>query len=346
MRLTGGPHSGPALATAPYTAPEIFHGELPTPESDRFSFAATLFHVLTGEVPPLRAYGLGPDPDAIQRILTASPLTAQRPELCSTILAGLASLPQHRPTRLVPWISSVRSSSTLVPAIPRPPGSASHDAAPAPTATAPARRRLRQGLVAAAVLLLVIAAVAGWALSRPDGRGSTGTPSAPARSASTAAASSAAPGEFATSAAASPSASRSPDIDSAAPPVNLGDSRQRMITSTNGFGPATQVTINAKTFTYGFSGCQIACQSASVDVDLGRSYSTLTARLGVRDSSKQGGSAHIQILADGKVIASETVRLGVSRDIQVSVKNVLRLQFVESNDGGVIAAVGDPTVTP
>jgi len=144
----------------------------------------------------------------------------------------------------------------------------------------------------------------------------------------------------------SSSADTSPGVNSSATPVNLGDSRQGRLANANGFGTATQVTINAKTFMYGLSGCKIACGSATSDFDLGRSYSTLTARLGVLDSSRTGGSAHIQILADGKVVESKAVQLGVSFDIQISVKNVLRLQFVESNDGGVVAAVGDPTVIP
>ena len=51
-------------------------------------------------------------------------------------------------------------------------------------------------------------------------------------------------------------------------------------------------------------GCRITCSTATSDFNLGRSFSTLTARLGVLDSSKSGGSAHIQILADGNVIVS------------------------------------------
>jgi hypothetical protein len=145
---------------------------------------------------------------------------------------------------------------------------------------------------------------------------------------------------------ASPSPADSQEVNSPLTPVNLGDPQTSIMTNANGFGKATQVTINAKVFTYGLSGCQIACGTATSDFNLGRSYSTLTARLGVRDSSRTGGSAHIQIVADGNTIESRTVQLGVSYDIHLSVKNVLRLQFVESNDGGVIAAVGDPIVAP
>ena len=142
------------------------------------------------------------------------------------------------------------------------------------------------------------------------------------------------------------SASSTGDLNTARAPVNLGDSRQGLMTNANGFGPATQLTINAKAFDYGLSGCRIACSSATSDFNLGRSFSTFTARLGVLDSSRAGGSAHIQILADGKTIESKVVQLGVSYDLRLPMKEVLRLQFVESNDAGVIAAVGDPTVAP
>lgn len=151
------------------------------------------------------------------------------------------------------------------------------------------------------------------------------------------------------SAAATPSTDVAPSAiqtESGAIPVNLGDFGSNVITSTNGFNRGNSIPINAKTFTYGFSGCQIPCSSATVDINLNRSFSTLTARLGVRDTSSASGSARIQVIADGKVIAVKTVRLGVSFDVKLSVKNVLRLRFVESNDGGVVAAIGDPTVTP
>ena len=36
--------------TVAYVAPEVIHGGAPEPASDRYAFAATLFHCLTGEV--------------------------------------------------------------------------------------------------------------------------------------------------------------------------------------------------------------------------------------------------------------------------------------------------------
>ena len=40
----------PMMGTVAYVAPEVIHGEAPVPASDRYAFAATLFHCLTGDV--------------------------------------------------------------------------------------------------------------------------------------------------------------------------------------------------------------------------------------------------------------------------------------------------------
>ena len=56
----------PGVGSLPYLAPELLTSAdgLPTPDSDRFSFAATLFTVLTGALPPRSAdRGPGPGPD-------------------------------------------------------------------------------------------------------------------------------------------------------------------------------------------------------------------------------------------------------------------------------------------
>jgi hypothetical protein len=103
------------MATLPYTAPEIFaagENALPTPEADRFAFAATAFHVLTGVMPPLRADGRGPDLAALLPILERTPLTAARPEVLATVMAGLSADPVARPTQLVPWLAAARRTDS------------------------------------------------------------------------------------------------------------------------------------------------------------------------------------------------------------------------------------------
>jgi len=115
MRMRGTSRWGPAMASLPYTAPELFSAgphAMPTLETDRFSFAATAFHVLTGVTPPLRADRRGPDPAAMLPILERSPLTGGRPEVAATLMAGLAPDPAGRPARLVPWLAAARRTES------------------------------------------------------------------------------------------------------------------------------------------------------------------------------------------------------------------------------------------
>jgi serine/threonine protein kinase len=117
LRAQGTTRAGPAMATLPYTAPEIFaagENALPTSEADRFAFAATVFHVLTGVMPPLRADGRGPDLSALLPILERTPRIAGRPEVIATVMAGLVSDPVTRPTQLVPWLAAARRTETGV----------------------------------------------------------------------------------------------------------------------------------------------------------------------------------------------------------------------------------------
>jgi hypothetical protein len=209
------------------------------------------------------------------------------------------------------------------------------------------------------LLLLAVGVLVVILVSRPGTVTASATPSAGRGSPSATiepVVATSAPVEVSPSDATAPSGTATPTPSSVAsptapsgpgsPPVNLGGDRTGMITSVNGFGQASSITINASTYTYGFTGCWGYCVNASADINLGRAYSRLTARLGVLDNSHATGTARIQVIADGAVIAVKTVHLGVSFDIDVSVTNVLRLQFIETNDGGVVAAIGDPTVTP
>lgn len=195
LRAQGTTRAGPAMATLPYTAPEIFaagENALPTPEADRFAFAATVFHVLTGVMPPLRADGRGPDLSALLPILERTSLTAGRPEVIATVMAGLVSDPVARPTQLVPWLAAARRTETgivsgfvdpdndaeptaaLAPGVPlTTPDLSGRSAGPTPPPSAtPAgpfsaadlrqepRRRSARGRLIAVVVLLLMALVA------------------------------------------------------------------------------------------------------------------------------------------------------------------------------------------
>jgi hypothetical protein len=91
--------SGPMLGSVAYVAPEIVRGEEPTPASDRYSFAATIFHCLTGDV----VYPLGSDAAVLYAHATEPPpiATQRRPELPdaldSVFGSALAKQPEERP---------------------------------------------------------------------------------------------------------------------------------------------------------------------------------------------------------------------------------------------------------
>jgi predicted Ser/Thr protein kinase len=171
--------SRPLLGSVAYVAPEIVRGEEPTPASDRYSFAATVFHCLTGDV----VFPRGSDAAVLYAHATEPPPSAheRRPELpeeLDAVLAGaLAKRPEARPRSARSIASAVRDalgpraadlgSPQVVDA------QARGDAGQAlPDLAAPRRK---WPLVAAAVALLLAGAGIGLgiALASDDGGGDT-----------------------------------------------------------------------------------------------------------------------------------------------------------------------------
>ncbi len=91
--------SSPMLGSVAYVAPEIVRGEEPTPASDRYSIAATLFHCLTGDV----VFPRGSDAAVLYAHATEAPphIHERREELPSeldTVMeTALAKQPSERP---------------------------------------------------------------------------------------------------------------------------------------------------------------------------------------------------------------------------------------------------------
>lgn len=104
--------TGPMLGSVAYVAPEIVRGEEPTPASDRYSFAATVFHCLTGDV----VFPLGSDAAVLFAHAAEPPPSAaeRRPELPqdldAVMDAALAKEPDSRPKSARSIIRSVRDS--------------------------------------------------------------------------------------------------------------------------------------------------------------------------------------------------------------------------------------------
>jgi serine/threonine-protein kinase len=158
----------PGAGSLPYLAPELLTSDdgLPTPDSDRYSFAATLFTVLTGALPP-RAPDRGPDLDRVRAMLAESSLVSSREGLLEQVIEGLGE-PGSRPRGLATWLEGFRTQTMLPPGASATPATAALQPAatsPLPTpvpapATAPVpvvvrRARGRALLVAVAVLALI-----------------------------------------------------------------------------------------------------------------------------------------------------------------------------------------------
>ena len=140
----------PGVGSLPYLAPELLSSAdgLPTPDSDRFSFAATLFTVLTGALPP-RSADRGPDLDRTRAMLAASPLVSTREGLLEQVMEGLGE-PAGRPRGLATWLEGFRTQTMTTPVL-FPAGSPSPAARrpaappPPPAGTRPDRRRVGSG---------------------------------------------------------------------------------------------------------------------------------------------------------------------------------------------------------
>ncbi len=100
---------GTTAGTPIYMAPEAFEGRV-TPALDVYSLAATLFHLITGELP----FEAGPIPGLVYQIRQGLPDPDSRckgmPEPLERLIRdGLAADPQRRP-ELKDFISTLRSS--------------------------------------------------------------------------------------------------------------------------------------------------------------------------------------------------------------------------------------------
>ena len=107
----------PGVGSLPYLAPELLTSAdgLPTPDSDRFSFAATLFTVLTGALPP-RAADRGPDLDRTRADAGGSPLVSTREGLLEQVMEGLGE-PAGRPRGLATWLEGFRTQTMTTPVL-------------------------------------------------------------------------------------------------------------------------------------------------------------------------------------------------------------------------------------
>lgn len=177
---------------APYAAPEELSGAEATPQSDQFSFAATLFHLLTGRVP---------FPDDL-RVVTefghlhfdAAALPGDAPGLAAVFGRAFAFDPKDRFETCGAFAAAlVEGGDSAAPPRPAPPPAPVAARAPAAPVAAPAaepapstsdRSGRSVGFIAAAAVLAVIALTAAlvvWNKPKPVAATANNTvPTAPA----------------------------------------------------------------------------------------------------------------------------------------------------------------------
>uniref|UniRef100_UPI00278BB5B4 NPCBM/NEW2 domain-containing protein n=1 Tax=Nocardiopsis sp. CC223A TaxID=3044051 RepID=UPI00278BB5B4 len=82
------------------------------------------------------------------------------------------------------------------------------------------------------------------------------------------------------------------------------------------------------------------------DYNLGRKWSTFTATIGVDDTSSASATTTFTVHIDGEPEVTETLELGETMEVEVDVRDALRLRIeVESDAGGVYPVWADPTLT-
>lgn len=176
--------SRPMLGSVAYVAPEIVRGEEPTPASDRYSFAATVFHCLTGNV----VFPRGSDAAVLYAHATEPPPRArerrpQLPEELDAILGpALAKQPGDRPRTARSLVRAVRDAlgpsldSLGSPRMVVPQERASSDSGLPPPATKPRNRAKVAALAAVLAVGATVAAAAALALDSDDGAGADEVP--------------------------------------------------------------------------------------------------------------------------------------------------------------------------
>ena len=183
--------SRPTFGTVAYAAPEVIAGESPGPASDRYAFAATLFHCLTGDV----VFPRGSEAAVLFAHASEPPprISARRPELPAALdqvfEEALAKDPGRRPASARGLVAAVRERLAAAgmaelgpPRLGSPSPLSSETLAPVPTTTPadaagdpsggepePGRGRLAGVLVIVALLAALIGA--GVAALLDDGGG-------------------------------------------------------------------------------------------------------------------------------------------------------------------------------
>jgi serine/threonine-protein kinase PknK len=181
-RLQGGyeTRSGVITATYAHAAPELLDGKPPSPASDVYSLASTVYSLITGRAPFVSDADDDTLPAVIARIATQPPPNLRDQgvpdSLCETLERGLAKDPTHRTASAAEFGHELQAALRVA-------GHQPDDLvvlpAPVPPPDGPAaapRRRFASGrwLVAAAAAVVIVAGGAAFALTRGSSSNSSG----------------------------------------------------------------------------------------------------------------------------------------------------------------------------
>jgi len=360
--------TGPVAATWYYAPPEVAEGKRPTPSSDVYSLACTLFALIEGHPPfvgredePFLAY--------LNRAVhePVPPLTTSVPrEVEQVIRQGLSKAAEERPSTAADFGEKLQAAQAAarVPITPMrlemDDAAAGDDAdelltdsSPPPTDPMgmpdpeaeqpdPPRRRRWWAVAAAGIAALALAAAAlSVLIGSGDGRGGPDvTGGAPSTSTITSS-----PTPVGT--APSGPSSAAPTSSVAPPGITLGRSVQPASiepchSPSSGDGAAWQlaaVQVGGRIFEPTYYCNLFSAGTGSLDFVLGSSYRRLTTTIGFADGSTSTGHAvTFEFIADGRenLIEPKTVRFGEVQNLEIDVSGVTRLKIriTESSRGG------------
>jgi type II secretory pathway pseudopilin PulG len=332
-------------------APEVLASGRYSAASDRYSFGALTFFVLTGQNPPI-------DLAAVRSGFEQLPAVSTQPELIEHLMQMFDSDPAQRPPA-GDWIRFFRVSGTT--SLGSPVGlqpTAPLGAVVPPTELAaqdePKRRRGLWTVLAVAVILALVAAGVAYAMNRhtPSEQASSQLSAAQLRRESTHSVkkkASSRPKTTGTSTSSTTSTPTVPDNSSAAP-YGLSSSNTCCGSQQAATGP---VNINGQQYLDSIYGTFLGAgayncstgSSITYDYDLERQYSTFTATIGETDGSDLGVTAQFDVYLDSSNHAfSQVLSQGQSVPISVNVTGALTLTLTMTltssncNDQGEVDA--------
>lgn len=132
--------------------------------------------------------------------------------------------------------------------------------------------------------------------------------------------------------------------DNAQPsPERLSLTQADVVQSAHQYGTGTY-TVNARTYTETVR--LNSCLMCYAEFDLGRSWTTFEAVVGLSDDSNSDAEVAVRALADGDLVFSHTLSLGQAEEISVPVEGALRLRLEaeRAQGSGWVAVWAEPTL--